>query len=202
MGHRSRLVVAALTAALATVAVGFFAVLPLVNSLRTRLPARYDAHAPVPEAARVVGTEYHAPALWSLIAVAILLFCAGAAYVAATTPPSQRTAVPRDLGRLGAGLLVVQTPLSVVAGLSGSYTTAATVGGLVLGATGAAVLWLERAPRWAHVLGCVLAAAATLAVARPAFLLLPVTVGVAGLLVAAAVTRALELRGTTSPVRH
>jgi hypothetical protein len=168
-----------------------------VNSLRAGLQDRYDAAAPFPEAARLVGTQYQAAALWSLVAVAIVLFCTGAAYVAATTPPSRRTAVPRDLGRLGAGLLVAQTPLSVVAGLSGSYSSAATVGGLALGAAGAAVLWLERGPRWAHVLGCLFAAATTLAVAHPALLLLPISTGVAGLLLAAAVTGWFETPRTS-----
>ena len=202
MGHRSRLVVVALTAALATVAVGVLGVVPVVNALRNRLQDRYDADAPFPEAARLAGTEYHAAALWSLVALAVLLFCAGAARVAATTPPPHRAAVPRELGRLGAGLLLVQTPLSVAAGLSGAYSPAVTLGGLVLGAAGAGVLWSERAPGWAHVLACVLAAAATLVLARPAVLLLPVTTGVTGLLLAAAVTRSLELRAAAGPVRR
>lgn len=57
MGYRSRLVVAALTTALSTVALGLLAVVPVVNSLRDRLQDRYDADAPIPEAARLVGAE-------------------------------------------------------------------------------------------------------------------------------------------------
>jgi hypothetical protein len=192
VGHRSRLVVTALTTTVLTGVIGFFGVLPVVHSLQADLQAEYDAAPEIPEAARMVRAEYYGAALWTLIALAIVLFCAGAAYVAATTPPSRRPTVPRDLGRLGAGLLVAQAPLSIAAGVWGSYSPMATVGGAVLGAVGSLVLALDSAPSWARASVCAAAGAATLIVAQQAVLLLPLTVGVTGLLVAAAATTAVN----------
>lgn len=189
MGHRGRLLVAAVASTVATGVLAVLVVVPVVFGLRRRLQAGYDAaDTGVAETVRHVGSEYFAAGLWALSAVAIVLFCAGAVHVAVTTPPARRNAVPRDLARPAAGLLVAQAPLSVAADVWGSYSSAASAGGVALGVAGAAVLVLERGPRWASALACLVAGAATLAVARPAVLLLPLSTGLAGLLIAAAAT--------------
>ncbi|WP_141137512.1 hypothetical protein [Blastococcus mobilis] len=193
MGHRGRLCVAAVLASLVTLTVGFLVAVPVVRMLQDRLQARYDAaNTGPPEAVRVVGDEYVGAAFSILVAFAVVVFCAGAVHVSLTTPPSRRGLVHRDLGRLGAALLVAQAPLSIAAGVWGPYSSAATVGGAALGAAGVLVLVLDRAPVWAYACGCAVAAASTLTAVASAVLLIPLVVGLAGILVAAAVTAVIE----------
>ena len=193
MGHRGRLFVVAIASSVLTITVGGLVVGAVVATLRRRLQHQYDtANTGPPEAVRMVDNEYIGAGIWILAGLAVAVFCAGALYVARTTPRPKRSAVHQDLGRLGAGLLVAQAPLSMTAGVWGGYSSAATFGGAALGAAGALVLALERAPLWAYAAACAVAGAATMAAIQSAALLIPVVTGLAGILTAAAVTAALE----------
>jgi hypothetical protein len=193
VGHRGRLCVVAIASSVLTVAVGGLLVAPVVLSLRSRLQAEYDtAHTGPPEAVRMVGADYIGAGIWTLAGFAVVVFCGGAVYVAMTTPPSRRSAVHHDLGRLGAALLVAQVPLSMAAGVWGQYSSAAAFGGAALGAAGVLVLALERAAAWVYAAACAVAGAATMTVTQSATLIIPLVVGLGGLLMAAAVTAAIE----------
>jgi hypothetical protein len=200
VGHRGRLCVVAIASSVLTVTVGGLVIAPVVASLRRRLQHQYDtANTGPPEAVRMVDADYVGAGIWIVAGLAVVIFCAGAIYVARTTPAYKRSAVHHDLGRLGAGLLVAQAPLSMTAGLWGEYSSAATFGGAALGVAGALVLALERAPAWAYAAACAVAGAATMAVIQSAALLIPLVTGLAGILTAAAVTAALE---AFHPSRH
>jgi hypothetical protein len=147
----------------------------------------------------MVDAEYVGAGIWILAGLAVVVFCAGAIYVARTTSPSRSSAVHHDLGRLGAGLLVAQAPLSITAGVWGEYSSTATLGGAALAAAGALVLALEPAAAWAYAAACAVAGAATMAAIQSAALLIPLVTGLAGILTAAAVTAALE---AVHPPRH
>jgi hypothetical protein len=89
----------------------------------------------------------------------------------------------------------------MAAGIWGQYSSTATFGGAALGAAGVLVLALDRAPAWAYAAGCTVAGAGTMAVIRSAALIIPLVVGLAGLLLGAAAAPAVEAFGSGRQIR-